>query len=108
MKLMNWTENNQRKGSDMDLEAKLRGEIVSYAEKNHIEKVILFGSRARGSNHDRSDIDLAVQGGDIRTFKYDLEEHARTLLMFDVVDLAKPGLSGELLAEIERDGVRIL
>ena len=92
----------------MDIEARLRGEIVSYAEKNHIEKVILFGSRARGSNHDRSDIDLAVQGGDVRAFKYDLDENAHTLLMFDVVDLAKPGISGELLAEIARDGVRLL
>ena len=92
----------------MDLEEKLQGEIISLAKKNRIEKVILFGSRARGSNHDRSDIDLAVLGGDVRAFKYDLDENDRTLLMFDVVDLAKPGLSGELLAEIERDGVRLL
>ena len=92
----------------MDLEEKLQGEIISLAKKNRIEKVILFGSRARGSNHDRSDIDLAVLGGDVRAFKYDLDENARTLLMFDVVDLAKPGLSGELLAEIEKDGVRLL
>ena len=91
----------------MDLELKLQREILAYAEKNGIDKVILFGSRARGSNHDRSDVDLAVLGGDVMAFKYDLDEHARTLLMFDVVDLAKPGLSQELLSEIEKDGVRL-
>ena len=91
----------------MDLELKLQREILAYAEKNGIDKVILFGSRARGSNHDRSDVDLAVLGGDVVAFKYDLDEHARTLLMFDVVDLAKPGLSQELLSEIEKDGVRL-
>lgn len=35
------------------------------AEKYNIEKVILFGSRARGDYKRASDIDLAVQGGDI-------------------------------------------
>ncbi len=68
---------------------------------------LFLASRARGSNHDRSDVDLAVLGGDVMAFKYDLDEHARTLLMFDVVDLAKPGLSQELLSEIEKDGVRL-
>lgn len=91
----------------MDLELALQREILVYAEKNGIDQVILFGSRARGSNHDRSDVDLAVLGGDVMAFKYDLDEHARTLLMFDVVDLAKPGLSQELLSEIEKDGVRL-
>ena len=91
----------------MDLELKLQREILAYAEKNGIGKVILFGSRARGTNHDRSDVDLAVLGGDVMSFKYDLDEHARTLLMFDVVDLAKRGLSKDLLSEIERDGVRL-
>lgn len=91
----------------MDLELKLQREILAYAEKNGIDKVILFGSRARGTNHDRSDVDLAVLGGDVMSFKYDLDEHARTLLMFDVVDLAKRGLSKDLLSEIERDGVRL-
>ena len=92
----------------MDLDEKLREQILFYAARNHVEKVILFGSRARGSNHDISDIDLAAQGGDVSTFRYELEEQASTLLMFDVVDLNRPGLSEELLAEIARDGVRLL
>lgn len=34
-------------------------EIIVLAKKYHVEKVILFGSRARGDYHSRSDIDLA-------------------------------------------------
>lgn len=66
--------------------------------------MILFGSRARGTNGERSDIDLAVSGGDPLNFYYDLEEEVRTLLFFDVVDLDR-GISSELQREIDRDGV---
>ncbi len=66
--------------------------------------MILFGSRARGDNSERSDIDLAVSGGNALDFYYDVEEKVRTLLMFDVVELDR-GISTELQAEIERDGV---
>lgn len=38
------------------------GEIKAAAEKYSAEKVILFGSRARGDYHKKSDIDLAVYG----------------------------------------------
>ncbi len=78
--------------------------IIELAKKYGISKVILFGSRARGDNRERSDIDLAVSGGNITEFALDAEEEIETLLMFDVVDLDKI-LSPELLAEIERDGV---
>lgn len=40
-------------------------EIREIAEKYKVEKVILFGSRARGDFHRTSDIDLAVKGGDL-------------------------------------------
>ena len=39
-------------------------EIIQLAKQYDIQKVILFGSRARGDNWERSDIDLAVSGGD--------------------------------------------
>ena len=35
-------------------------EIIQLAKQYDIQKVILFGSRARGDNWERSDIDLAV------------------------------------------------
>lgn len=81
-------------------------EIRMYAEKNNIEKIILFGSRARGTNGERSDIDIAVTGGDFDSFYWNMEEDVHTLLMFDVVELDR-GISEELKKEIERDGVTI-
>jgi predicted nucleotidyltransferase len=89
-----------------NLEKQAEEDIIRIAKKNNIEKVILFGSRARGSNSERSDIDLAVSGGDALNFYYDAEEEVRTLLMFDVVDLNKE-ISEELQREIDRDGVVI-
>lgn len=35
-------------------------EIVYFAKEHSITKIILFGSRARGTNTERSDIDIAV------------------------------------------------
>ena len=35
-------------------------DIAAFAENNSVEKVVLFGSRARGTNTERSDVDLAV------------------------------------------------
>lgn len=87
-----------------DLEKRVEEDIIKFAKINGIRKVILFGSRARCQNSERSDIDLAVSGGSAIDFYYDLEEKAWTLLMFDVVDLDK-GISNELKTEIDRDGV---
>lgn len=88
------------------LEKRVETDIIRFAKKNAIKKVILFGSRARGDHSERSDIDLAVRGGNALDFFYDLEEEAWTLLMFDVVNLDR-GISEELQAEIERDGVSL-
>ena len=87
-----------------DLDKSVEADIIKIAKKNAIKKVILFGSRARGDNSERSDIDLAVSGGNALNFQYDLEEEAWTLLMFDVVNLNRE-ISKELQAEIDRDGV---
>lgn len=82
----------------------VKSEIIDYAKKCGVEKVILFGSRARSSNGERSDIDLAVTGGDFGEFCFAVDELVRTLLMFDVVDLDSC-TSKELISEIKRDGV---
>lgn len=76
------------------------------AQKHRIKKIILFGSRARGDFYERSDIDLAVSGGNTAEFRLDVDENIHTLLMFDVVDLDGP-ISEELQKEINRDGVVI-
>ena len=87
-----------------NLDKRVEDDIIKIAKKDGIKKVILFGSRARGTNTERSDIDLAVSGGDILNFYFDVEEETWTLLMFDVINLDKK-ISDELQAEIERDGV---
>lgn len=79
-------------------------DIAEFARKNNIKKVTLFGSRARRTNTKRSDIDLAVNGGDAFAFYLDLEEFAHTLLTFDVVDLDRE-ISIGLKNEIEQEGV---
>ncbi len=73
------------------------------AKQNGIEKLILFGSRARGDYKRTSDIDLAVSGGDTARFQLDIEEDVSTLLMFDVVDLGS-SVQPELLDSINREG----
>ena len=40
------------------IKCKVLQEIIQLAKKNCVEKVILFGSRARGDFKERSDIDL--------------------------------------------------
>ncbi len=79
---------------------------LCFFQKNGIRRVILFGSRARGTNTERSDVDIAVSGGDFDGFYWDIKELVHSLLTFDVVNLDSE-ISDELRAEIERDGVRI-
>lgn len=45
------------------IRVKVIEEIKAFAVKYDIQKVILFGSRARGDYRERSDIDLAIKGG---------------------------------------------
>ena len=89
-----------------DLPKRVEREISTFAKMHNIEKVVLFGSRARGSNTERSDIDIAVYGGDFESFYFDIKEKFHSLLMFDIVE-ADRKISEELQKEIERDGVVI-
>ena len=81
-------------------------EIIQIAKLNHVEKVILFGSRARGDYKERSDIDLAFSGGNSSEFILTVDEETSTLLKFGVVDLEKP-VRNELRESIEREGMVI-
>ena len=78
-------------------------EIRTLAEKYQIEKIYLFGSRARGDYHRTSDIDLAVSGGDFDRFALDIDEDTSTLLKFDIVDLNRI-VHPELLDAIQKEG----
>ena len=81
-------------------------ELSFFAQEHSIVKIILFGSRARGTNTERSDIDIAVYGGDFDGFYWDVKEKTHSLLMFDIVQADAP-VSDELKEEIEKDGVVI-
>ena len=81
-------------------------ELFDFAQKYGITKIILFGSRARGTNTERSDIDIAVYGGDFDCFYWDVKEKIHSLLMFDIVQVDAE-ISDVLKQEIERDGVTI-
>ena len=69
------------------IKPQVQTEICQLAEKYHLNRVILFGSRARGDYWRASDIDLAVSGGDITRFSLDVEEETSTLLSYDVINL---------------------
>lgn len=78
-------------------------EICDFARKYNVKKVILFGSRARGNFKEKSDIDLAVQGGDFIRFMLDVNEETSTLLSFDIINLDEE-IMGELRKSIEKEG----
>lgn len=87
-----------------DVSERLAGEISRFARSAGVEKIVLFGSRARGTNTERSDVDLAVYGGDYDAFYWNIKENVHSLLMFDLVNV-DGGISRDLEEEIERDGI---
>lgn len=95
-----------RSGVRYNISDRVYLELKQLAQKHGIKKIILFGSRARGSFYECSDIDIAVSGGNTAEFGLDADESIHTLLKFDVVDL-DGHISEELQKEIKRDGVMI-
>lgn len=89
-----------------DLPERVEKDIAKFALESSVDRVILFGSRARGTNTERSDVDIAVYGGDFDSFYWNIKEQVYSLLSFDIVDVDK-GISEELRKEIERDGIII-
>ena len=79
--------------------------IKKIANSLNIEKIILFGSRAKGNYKKGSDVDLAIIG-DERKFSYYLNEETNLPYFFDVVNLKK--LNDEILEHIKRVGKDIL
>ena len=86
-------------------------ELRMLAMRFQVEKIVLFGSRARGDHHSRSDIDLAVWGihdaVSYLDFQEAVEEQIPTLLRFDLVDMDGFSVSDALREEINKDGVMI-
>lgn len=86
------------------IKPEVQTEICELARKYDVNRVILFGSRARGDFWRASDIDLAVSGGNITQFMLDIEDKTSTLLFFDVINLDE-FVSPELLRSIQEEGL---
>lgn len=71
-----------------------------------IEKVVLFGSRARGDYKNTSDIDLAVKfkEEDKKLFLINKLEELNCILKFDVLNIDKIE-NDKLLANIKKEGI---
>lgn len=89
--------------NDFGIKDEVIKEIVDIAKIHDVDKVILFGSRAKGTYQKTSDIDLAVKGGNVARFILDIEEETSTLLKYDIVNLDMP-VQQELLDSIGGEG----
>ena len=92
----------------MNLDKIVLNEIIEISKKySKINKVILFGSRTRGDNGDRSDIDLAIYcEKSISDFIEDIENNTTTLLEFDFSDMKS--VNDELFIEqVNKEGIII-
>ncbi len=83
--------------------------IAELGKQYSAEKIVLFGSRARGDNREKSDIDIAV-------FKMPSNNHVPfaqaveslpTLLQFDIVFVSE-NTNALLLENIKKDGVILM
>ena len=85
----------------------IAGMIEQIRRVPSVERILLFGSRARGDHHERSDIDLAVAcpaADDADWAKiWLIADDAPTLLAVDLVRLEHAG--DALRQEIEREGL---
>lgn len=91
------------------LNEKIKNSISSISEKYLIDKVVLFGSRARGDNNPTSDIDLAVYplpGFKSRGHFFSEIDDIETLLKIDLVFINEY-TDSKLLDLIEKEGVII-
>lgn len=83
--------------------------IVALGRRYGAQKLVLFGSRARGDNRPASDIDLAVYGmpEDQRGAFGAACEELPILLKLDIVHI-RPGMAPLFLQNIERDGIDLM
>lgn len=94
---------------DVNLSPKIIMEIQNIGKRHNLSQIVLFGSRARKTNWEKSDIDLMISTSDstVQLDFIDSLEEIDTLLMFDVVNRKGFNYSSDLHTEIMRDGVII-
>ena len=92
----------------MQLEREIIESINAIAKQiPEINKIVLFGSRARDEATRASDIDLAIYGClHIQEFVYELDSKVSTLLMFDVSNMEEIE-DTFFIEQVEKEGVVI-
>lgn len=90
----------------MNLSKRIINEIIDISKKYYgINKVVLFGSRARGDNELKSDIDLAIYcDGDLSLFIEEIENTTHTLLEFDFSDMNNI-VDDFFIEQVEKEGI---
>ena len=90
----------------MNLSKRIINEIIDISKKYYgINKVVLFGSRARGDNELKSDIDLAVYcDGDLSLFIEEVENTTHTLLEFDFLFIYNI-VDDFFIEQVEKEGI---
>ena len=63
-------------------------ELRQILSDSHIEKAILFGSRAKGNYSSGSDVDIAIIGNE-KKLSDSLNEESHLVYYFDIVNLEK-------------------
>ena len=82
--------------------------LANLAARYGAQRLVLYGSRARGDFHARSDVDLAVYGMPEKQrggFAMEAEE-LPTLLKLDIVHISE-NMVPAFLQNIEKDGVTL-
>ena len=94
--------------SPLSIPSPLLAQLRASAAAHGARRLVLFGSRARGDNTARSDIDLAVYGMPEKEWSaFWLEtEELPTLLKLDIVHIT-PNMDPVFLCNIEKDGVTL-
>lgn len=81
-----------------------------FARYSSIKKAVLFGSRARGDNTERSDYDIAVYGDLTHServeLRYICDEELPTLHKIDLIFMQEQSPS-KFTENIEKEGVKI-
>ena len=92
----------------INLNKELLEEIINICKRHaEIEKVVLFGSRARGDNSPKSDIDLAIYANsNFSDFIEDMENNTRTLLEFDFSNM-RTVKDDFFIDQVNKEGITI-
>lgn len=86
--------------------AEIMKEIVNISRRYHAKEIILFGSRAKGTATERSDIDIALSGCENFELCREEIEDIPTLYSIDVVNMDTCG-NDLLLEDIREYGRKI-